>query len=145
MVSTPWVGLLDSGKGRPGRPAGGSQPSDRSRTADREPGNAIRCRFCLFRITSAAERIPQSGAHRHTFANPHGIVFEIGCFRNAPGCRTQGAATLEFSWFSGYAWRLAICGRCLNHLGWRFQKGPGEAFFGLILSHLMDSTSVGEP
>ncbi|MGB5984318.1 MAG: cereblon family protein, partial [Desulfobacterales bacterium] len=96
-----------------------------------------------------AERSAQSGAHRHTFANPHGRVFEIGCFRDAPGCRVQGPALTEFSWFSGYAWRIALCGGCLSHLGWRFQGAPsgipGPGFFGLILNHLIEIESNSPP
>jgi hypothetical protein len=30
-------------------------------------------------ITSPAERIVVQGSHQHTFANPHGIIYEIGC------------------------------------------------------------------
>jgi hypothetical protein len=110
---------------------------------DREPGKAICCRFCLHGITSSVERISLSGAHRHTFANPHGIVFEIGCFRNAPGCIARGPVTSEFSWFAGYGWRLALCGGCQSHLGWRFQGG--ESFFGLILSHLIEVDTDNAP
>ena len=139
MVSIPPIGLRDSGRRVPGGPAGGarSEGQTQDRAVDREPGRGIYCRFCLQGITTAAERVSQSGAHRHTFANPHGMVFEIGCFRRAPGCRTQGEATREFSWFSGYAWRLALCGRCLNHLGWRFQD-RSDSFFGLIINHLIE-------
>ena len=28
----------------------------------------------------------------------------------------------EDSWFPGYAWTIASCGRCGNHLGWRFTQ-----------------------
>ena len=35
------------------------------------------------------------------------------------------------SWFPGYAWTIAYCGRCFNHLGWRFtlaREGDEEAY-----------------
>ena len=45
-----------------------------------EDGPVIRCRQCLQEITRSSEKIAVDGAHRHTFANPLGLVFEIGCF-----------------------------------------------------------------
>ncbi|MGM0452922.1 MAG: cereblon family protein [Thermodesulfobacteriota bacterium] len=97
------------------------------------------CRQCGFPITIASERIAVDGAHYHTFANPHGIVFEIGCFQNARGCSTTGAPTDEFSWFSGYFWQIALCGSCLIHMGWRFCAPDRPDFFGLILDRLVDT------
>ncbi len=35
----------------------------------------ILCRQCHQAITRPAERITIQGAHHHTFANPHGVVF----------------------------------------------------------------------
>lgn len=34
----------------------------------------------------------------------------------------HGAPTAQDSWFPGYAWSIASCARCLNHLGWRFTR-----------------------
>jgi hypothetical protein len=75
----------------------------------------------------------------HTFANPHGLVFEIGCFREAAGCSLLGAPTDEFTWFHGFRWRVACCMRCLCHLGWCFTSGAGGRFFGLIVDRLEES------
>ncbi len=95
----------------------------------------IVCRACGFAVCHPDDAITVSGAHRHTFANPHGIVFEIGCFRNAPGCTRVGEASDDFTWFAGYRWRIAICAGCHRHLGWRFE-GTGDSFHGLILDRL---------
>jgi hypothetical protein len=81
----------------------------------------ILCRQCHQAITRPAERISVQGAHHHTFANPHGIVFEIGCFKYAQGCGYAGSPSTEFTWFSGYAWRVSFCTMCLTHLGWVFK------------------------
>ena len=37
----------------------------------------------------------------------------------------EGEAVTQDSWFPGYAWTIAYCNRCGNHLGWRFTKVPG--------------------
>lgn len=97
----------------------------------------ILCRQCLHVITSSTERIVVQGLHRHTFANPHGIVFEIGCFRSSIGCGYAGPASDEFTWFQGFSWRVAVCVRCLTHLGWLFTSMGYESFHGLILDRLI--------
>jgi hypothetical protein len=102
-------------------------------------GRALRCVECRHAITSVDARIEKGGSHRNVFCNPHGVVFEVGCFAVAPGCVLVGGVSTEFSWFPGHAWRVAVCGRCHLHLGWRFQNTEGTgAFFGLILPHLVE-------
>ena len=101
----------------------------------------ILCRQCRQAITRPAERIEVQGTHRHTFANPHGLVFELGCFKNAVGCGYAGAATDEFTWFAGYRWRICFCVTCLTHLGWIFSSPGGDAFHGLILDRLIEPAS----
>jgi hypothetical protein len=100
-----------------------------------EEGKAVVCRECGYTITVAEAVIPIAGSHTHTFFNPAGIVFEIICVSRAPGCAVFGAAGTEFSWFSGFTWRVALCGNCRTHLGWCFESGD-FSFFGLILKKL---------
>ena len=108
-------------------------------TEEKEPDmdGHILCRQCRRIITNPAERIEVQNTHQHTFANPNGIVYQIGCFRSAAGCGYAGQATDEFSWFKGYSWRVAVCGSCLFHLGWLFISPDSESFNGLILDHLI--------
>jgi len=80
-------------------------------------------------------RFSVNGSHRHRGTNPHGLSFEIGCFRTAPGCRQIGEETPEWSWFAGYRWRVALCRGCAAHLGWCY-RGAEPAFYGLILDQL---------
>ena len=111
------------------------------------PENAVRdeerderlilCRECLFPITREEDQTSMSGAFQHTFANPAGIVFTIGCFSTAEGCAYVGPASDEFTWFNGFAWRVGVCRGCLAHLGWFFAAPSGAAFWGLILDHLI--------
>lgn len=75
------------------------------------------------------------GGSEHTFSNPDGFVFHIGCFRNAHGCTAVGIPTLEHTWFSGYSWRIAVCARCQTHLGWWY-RAPADQFYGLIVDRL---------
>ena len=108
-------------------------------TKDREEKKKekpILCRNCRHNITSSGEMIEVGGRHRHIFNNPHGIVFEIGCFSSADGCARQGKPTSEFTWFGGFAWCFALCSKCHFHLGWHYHSGK-SGFFGLILDHLM--------
>ena len=97
----------------------------------------ILCRQCRQAITRPAERITVQGSHQHTFANPHGIVFEIGCFKTAQGCGYAGLPSTEFTWFAGYAWRVCYCTLCLTHLGWMFIADSGDSFHGFILDRLI--------
>lgn len=99
-----------------------------------EEHRVLLCQVCSHTITSEKHRIEMNGAHRHTFFNPAGIVFELGCFSEASGVAILGEASPEFSWFSGYVWRVALCSRCGIHLGWQFSGA--QTFYGLILKNL---------
>lgn len=101
------------------------------------PRKAIWCRLCGEEVTTAEQKIAVHGSHTHTFFNPTGIVFELGCFGTAPGCRNAGEASSEFTWFAGHVWRIALCRRCSSHLGWSFTKGE-RSFYGLILSKITE-------
>lgn len=118
--------------------------AERERGLAREPGDVTRrerrvyCARCRLPITTHQERISVNGAHEHNFTNPHGLHFHIGCFRDAPGCGTTGVATMEYTWFPGYAWRIAHCAQCETHLGWLFGS-PTDSFYGLILDRLISA------
>jgi hypothetical protein len=101
-----------------------------------ETADAVVCRNCLHVITFSNEHRVINGAHIHTFANPEGIIFEIGCYGDAQGCGYVGPLSSEFTWFAGYLWRIAVCSNCLIHLGWRFSGADGHFFHGLITSRL---------
>ncbi|MCH9686457.1 MAG: hypothetical protein K0V04_33800 [Deltaproteobacteria bacterium] len=127
---TPW--RCDAGRPNPGRP-GTSTGRHRSSSEDRS--DRLRCRACGEAITESDARTEIAGSHAHTFVNPAGLVFEIGCFARAPGCVGVGEPQPFFSWFPGYAWRVAACGGCRAHLGWSYGDGP--QFHGLILDRLV--------
>ena len=98
---------------------------------------SLYCFNCGSPITSDKQRITVGDSHEHTFVNPGGFVFHIGCFRAAPGCLQVGASTGENSWFSGYTWNYALCASCYAHLGWMYHSEDKEPFYGLILERLV--------
>ena len=110
---------------------------DESGEKTAEKKENILCRQCRGIITSVSKGIAVNGAHRHAFANPEGIVYEIGCFFSAPGCASTGPPTDEFSWFRGFSWRVAVCRTCRTHLGWLFIGSAQNTFSGLILDRLI--------
>lgn len=117
-----------------------ADPADLS-SEDEETGRDGRgpflvCAQCRFRVTRPAWRIEVAGKRAHVVFNPHGILFEIGCFSAAPGVTAEGPASPEFTWFPGHAWEVAYCRGCGAHLGWRYVSEGGSVFFGLIEDRL---------
>ena len=117
-------------------------PEEKPFEIESDSEEAILCRQCHQVLTRPSERISIQGAHRHAFANPHGIVFQIGCFRSVQGCGYVGPATPEWSWFKGYSWRILVCRMCLTHLGWLYTSAGDESFNGLILDRIIESKEV---
>jgi len=101
-----------------------------------EDKKEILCSFCNHPVTDFDMQISVNHSHQHIFANPHGLVFEIGCYKNAKGCKTVSSFSTEFTWFPGYAWKIAVCNSCSSHLGWRFISSD-HSFYGLILEKLV--------
>lgn len=109
--------------------------TQRATATSEEDDGTLRCATCEHRISDRAYRMEMGGAHEHTFVNPGGFVYTIGCFVAAPGCVHAGVPEEAFSWFPGWSWQVAECGRCRTHLGWVF-RCAGEQFHGLILAAL---------
>lgn len=111
---------------------------DKAVEDDSDQGKHILCRRCGYLITLTSARMTVHGSHEHSFANPHGLVFRIGCFSTAGGCAYADSLSNEFTWFKGYWWRISVCGSCLVHLGWLFVSDSGSSFNGLILDALIE-------
>ncbi len=118
---------------------------DESEKKDPFEEKNILCGFCNHAVTSVSEIIDINHSHKHTFANPHGIVFEIGCFRSARGCVQSGPESSDWSWFTDFTWQIAICKKCRTHLGWYFSSTKGKDFFGLILNRLTQYSRLDGP
>jgi hypothetical protein len=101
-----------------------------------EDEKIILCAACFHHITDPGKQVQVNQSFTHIFSNPHGIVFEIGCFAEAPGCYPASPFYSEFSWFIGYSWSIAACSNCSDHLGWVFSS-QSDGFWGLILDKLI--------
>jgi len=150
MYSAGHIGLPHRPRGIPGvRLRRGSLTDTAAVTENRpweeatagEEDRPLCCSACRHPITTVAESIVVDGAHCHTCRNPAGLEFVIGCFGRAEGCRVVGPASEAFTWFPGFAWSLALCAHCRQHLGWHYRSGERE-FFGLIVDRLVRSGSL---
>lgn len=117
-------------------PRGDTFTKTTDKTTTEKEKKSILCKYCRNEVTSAEHTIIINGNHSHTFTNPAGITFTIGCFSEAWGCIAYGIPTYEHTWFPGYSWSIALCARCYVHLGWYYQSGR-NFFFGLILNNLI--------
>jgi hypothetical protein len=119
-----------------------SQPALRSTTESGER-RFLACAQCLSQITTPGAAISVSGSHEHTFSNPEGLRFRIGCFASVTGCVAVGPRSTYWTWFPGHGWQVVVCGGCQIQLGWRFS---GERrFHGLILDRLVELVADGGP
>lgn len=101
-------------------------------------GDGLHCAACGVKVTDATHRITVDGAHAHDVVNPAGLHFRIGCFTNADGARLIGTATMEWTWFQGFRWQVAICANCGVQLGWGYHDDSPRRFFGLMLQALRE-------
>jgi hypothetical protein len=133
-----WLGSW-SLKETPEAPAGSVRTGPGTEARD-DRGVRLACSACLQPITTTAARIVVAGDHDHTFTNPEGIRFRIGCFSDATNCAVVGPPSSYWTWFPSYSWQIEICAACRQHLGWLF-RGTGDRFHGLILDRLVELTN----
>jgi hypothetical protein len=119
----------------PGAPAARLRPEREESTGG--GGRLLVCARCRHPITTEGERIEIDGLHEHTQINPHGYIWNFGCFASAPGCVPVGRPSHEFAWFAGHWWQIEQCGGCGLHLGWLFGS-PERRFHGLIVGRLVE-------
>jgi len=104
---------------------------------EREDDRVVSCRACGAIITRSHAKIAVDGAHAHSFINPTGFIFRIGCFAMAPGARAAGEESDHWTWFPGYSWQAVVCGRCDQHIGWSY-RNTSASFVGLILDRVTE-------
>lgn len=113
------------------------QEPDRESEVKFDQERSILCKECGHKLTSHNRAVEVEGKQQHTFFNPAGVLFEIGCFSDVPGSEIWGVPTTEFAWFSGFAWRFANCAGCHTHIGWQFLSGK-SSFYGLVQNRLTE-------
>jgi hypothetical protein len=123
--------------GKPPRGDGPEEPEKEDLPEATTAGRKLVCAACRQYVTTTSARIEVSGQHRHVFFNPYGMVFDLGCFSQAPGAIPRGQPSTEFAWFPGHVWQITVCAHCRLHLGWRFTSGD-SGFYGLIVSNLVE-------
>lgn len=126
-------------KGEGGAAGGATPGADTSAGPSSDSRRSIICAPCGAKVAPADAAMSVAGSHFHTLMNPGGFVFEIACYREAPGARRAGAPSAEWSWFPGYLWQIALCASCAVHLGWGF-RGDGGSFFGLVRDRIAESS-----
>lgn len=127
-------------KDTPQEKVAGKAGSDPEKSLDEDSGFGDRvlvCKLCRSVITRQNLGMEVDGRHRHVFFNPHGYVFELGCFASAKNVVPVGQKSTEFTWFPGYAWQVVACAGCATQLGWRY-IGDGGGFFGLLVNGLIE-------
>jgi hypothetical protein len=95
----------------------------------------VRCAACGHALAEEKARIEVDGRHVHTFVNPAGHEYTVRCFAVAPGCAGAGEESTFWSWFRGFAWRIALCARCGTQVGWSF-RSDASTFWGLIAARI---------
>jgi hypothetical protein len=98
------------------------------------------CIVCNKKITSDKERFEYNYQSEFQFINPSGFYFDILTFYDADGCKEMGEPTKDFTWFEGHSWSFAVCRRCSNHLGWKYEGK--YSFYGLIKSRMVKGATL---
>ncbi len=101
---------------------------------------AIQCKACESLITHSDHLVRLNGRSRHSFMNNAGIESDSQTFDACGGAVAFGDPTRELSWFVGYAWRIAFCRTCGQHLGWHY-KGLAQSmrpaeFWGILVARI---------
>jgi len=115
--------------------AGTDKPGLKDKKKSHKKKIAIRCNTCGVGITDNDYRITINEEHSHTFVNPHGYDYTIGCFSHSVNLVHVDKPSMEWPWFSGYQWQIVVCKGCNIQLGWHFTSDSDD-FFGLILAKL---------
>jgi hypothetical protein len=97
----------------------------------------VYCRACAGFVALSQARLSVNGAQEHSFVNPEGLMFRIGCFAEAPGLSPLGEPSSHWTWFTGFSWQAGVCAGCGTHLGWSY-RNASLRFVALILDRVVE-------
>jgi hypothetical protein len=126
----------------PGAAAGRAPAADELASA--RHGDGVACAACRAFVADGRARLSVDGAHSHSFINPAGLIFRVSCFAAAPGVVSVGEASDVFTWFAGFAWRVALCRACGEHLGWSYHR-LASGFVALIADRIIETRAPDAP
>lgn len=85
---------------------------------------SLSCSSCEAPLSTLASlvAISDEGASGGRYVNPAGQVHDLLTVADVVpnAVALEGEPSAEFSWFPGFAWTVAVCVRCRQHLGWQF-------------------------
>lgn len=99
-------------------------------------GSRMKC-ICMVDIALSSDifRMENSEGISAIFVNSHGFLHDIVTLLKVRKAKLQGSPETAHCWFPGYAWQIANCKECGNHLGWKFtsvaQGLRPKSFWGL--------------
>ena len=129
--------------GRAPGPPPAANETTRADVAERsERERWVVCNACGGLVADGRAKTVVGGAFAHSFINPAGMIFRVGCFAEAPGARATGEASEHWSWFAGFKWQAGLCVACGRHLGWFFTGGE-RGFVALILDAVSERGAPG--
>ncbi|KAH8962405.1 hypothetical protein BDL97_05G100700 [Sphagnum fallax] len=105
----------------------------------------LRCKCCSAIIARRSDMLVMSSdGPISAYVNTHGYVHETLTLARARGLILAGQPQTANSWFPGYAWILAECAACAEHMGWRFiavsKETRPKAFWGIRRSQLAENS-----
>lgn len=125
-----------------GHPARVVESSTRSEPQTAPSHGWLVCARCGGFVAEGRARIEVEGKHMHSFINPEGVIFRVGCFAVAPGALPWGEPSKHWTWFAGFEWQAASCRGCWAHLGWLY-TAAAVSFVGLILDRVVEMPATG--
>ncbi|XP_063366294.1 protein cereblon-like [Cydia amplana] len=106
-----------------------------------DKSKALCCGTCGAELSRRTHMFAMSsdGVHAN-YTNYGGFMHDVVTVRTAHDT-LLGPPSAEYSWFPGYTWRVAQCGACGTHVGWRFdamkRKLRPAQFFALCRNVVM--------
>lgn len=110
-----------------------------------------RCRDIIDKSPIAWKHSNNGKADDTLYTNPHGVVHDLVLVNKVEeDVKHDGRSiTREHSWFHGYGWQIAYCGKCQSHIGWKFtgleeEQEQDESFFALLRAEISCTIRDGE-